>query len=163
MSFFFIFSWKSPSAPGKILCGWLGLKRQLPTNLPYCIAFFSDKNFHTKRQGYCHHCSRMGGTFQARAWFQDSDAFQKATKMELRCILSVIFSTFHDCNFNPALPMYMSHGLNAQKGVFLFRWLYILKHWSQDSSIGTALDSWVKGCEFDSGQWRWWLLPPLWW
>ena len=31
----------------------------------------------------------MGGTFQATARFQDSDSFQKATKMALRCILSV--------------------------------------------------------------------------
>ena len=33
----------------------------------------------------------MGGTFQTTARFQDSDSFQKALKMVLRCILSVIF------------------------------------------------------------------------
>ena len=31
----------------------------------------------------------MVGTFQATAGFQDSDVFQKAIKMVLRCILSV--------------------------------------------------------------------------
>ena len=31
----------------------------------------------------------MDGTFQATAGFQDSDVFQKAIKMSLRCILSV--------------------------------------------------------------------------
>ena len=33
----------------------------------------------------------MGGTFHATARFQDSDFFEKAIKMLLRCILSVIF------------------------------------------------------------------------
>ena len=32
----------------------------------------------------------MGGTFPATAWFQESDSFQKAMKMVLRYILSVI-------------------------------------------------------------------------
>ena len=31
----------------------------------------------------------MGGTFQARAGFQDSDIFKKAIKMALRCTFSV--------------------------------------------------------------------------
>ena len=46
----------------------------------------------------------MGGTFQAIAGFQDSDIFQKAIKMVLRCILGHCF-TFQDSNFNPVAPM----------------------------------------------------------
>ena len=36
----------------------------------------------------------MGGTFQVTAWFQDSDIFQKAMKMALRCIWSMNFTSF---------------------------------------------------------------------
>ena len=43
----------------------------------------------------------MGGTSQATAGFHDSDFFQKAIKM----VLSVIFFSFQDSNFNPVPPM----------------------------------------------------------
>ena len=46
----------------------------------------------------------MHGTFPSSARFQDSEFFQKAIKMVLRCILSAIF-TFQDSNFNQVLLM----------------------------------------------------------
>ena len=49
--------------------------------------------------------SFLDGTFQATARFQDSNSFQKAIKMVLRCIFSVI-PTFQDSNFNFVPPMY---------------------------------------------------------
>ena len=49
----------------------------------------------------------MGGTFQATVGFQDSNLFQKAIKMALRCILPiwVWIITFQDLNFNLVPPM----------------------------------------------------------
>ena len=48
----------------------------------------------------------MGGTFQAAAGFQDSDFIQKATKIALRCILSVnSHLSLQDSHFNLVPPM----------------------------------------------------------
>ena len=46
----------------------------------------------------------IGGTFPTTAGFQDSDFFQKAIKMVLRYILSVIFH-LSEFNFNLVPPM----------------------------------------------------------
>ena len=48
----------------------------------------------------------MDGFFHATARFQDSGFFQKAITLLLRCILSVIYITLQDLNFNPVPPMF---------------------------------------------------------
>ena len=47
----------------------------------------------------------MGATFQATAVLEDSDTFQKAAKMVLRFILSVISLILQDSSFNLVPPM----------------------------------------------------------
>ena len=49
--------------------------------------------------------SCLGGTFTATVGFWDSAFFHTAIGMVLRCILSVIFFTIQDSNFNPVPPM----------------------------------------------------------
>ena len=61
----------------------------------------------------------MDGTFKATAKFQDSDFFQKAIEMALRCILHVN-SLFQDLNFNLASLMQQKPSLDSKSNLKTF-------------------------------------------